>query len=656
MQFSIFPAKYNHEGQKVPMFMGWKEKATRDPEIIRQWQETFRDTINFWGAPCGPDNGIIVLDIDIKPDQGHDGLKTIQDNGFELPETWFQKTPSGGYHYFFQYDATRDPGNKVKFLNGLDVRSVGGWAALYNLDMSKPLAPMPDWIWQACQKKTRELSPTAVPITYSPEIGMELFTNALDEIRNAPPGESNNTLNVQSYIVGQLVAAGGVEQNYAMNELYKAALDRGKPPYEAQATIISGVKGGLLNPKMLDLPPGGPVPLINIPASIPAPPTVPDRWTPRFMTRAELLDRSKLKKPQLFEDWSTEDIHITSADGGTGKSTLKLYEAICLALGSPFLGFRCISPGRTLFITGEDTASKLSAMLGAIMTQMRLFDNTPENNALVEQVLSSIVIKKDADLCLISKDKQGFLTVNRDALNKVLQAVEDLQPRMIVFDPIASFWGSESMVNDMNKAVSKFMGELQERSNACIEMINHIGKASSTSKDLSQFAGRGGTGLPSHSRVVRVLQSLNASEYKDKTGVELEEGKSAILCNIGKFSDGSPLYNKPFVIIRDGFLFERQSVLPEKEKEAQEFNSDVERVLIAVKNTIKNGRVPTRDGITGLLRSEQDSLPATRVKDALSVLGMNGLYGERVKEVVNPDATGPKLILVVEDADGEAVT
>jgi hypothetical protein len=647
----VVPITLNHEGQKVPLIMGWKEKCSSDPEQIKQWQEFFRDRLKFFGAPCGAVNNIVVLDIDVKNDQnGFDTLKLLN---LDLPKTWWQATPSGGMHFFYKYDANRETGNKVKFLPGLDLRSTGGWCGLYNLNTDEPLADMPDWIWEHCQKKQREQSPTSHIATVSPEIGMEIFNSALDAIRNAPAGESNNTLNVQSYLVGQLIASGGVSREYAEQELFRAGRDRGKPEYECKATITSGIDGGLKNPRTLDLPKQGPQLMIKIPALIPDAPTLPDRWTPHFMTRSDLLNRSKLKKPQLFENWSTEDIHLTSADGGTGKTTLKLYEAICLALGEPFLGFRCYSPGRTLFITGEDTAVKLSAMIGAILNQMGFLDGSPENEAKIDVVLSSIIIKKDADLCLIAKDRFNFLTVNRDALNKVMQAVDDLQPRMIVWDPIASFWGSESSVNDMNKAVAKFMGELQERSNACVEMINHIGKQSSTSKDLSQFAGRGGTGLPSHSRVVRVLQAMNTEEYRDKTGLELEEGKSAMLCNVGKFTDGSPLYMKPFIIVRDGFLFSRQAVLAEKEREAQDFNSDAERVLITIKNTIRSGRYATQSGIVAALRSSDDSMSSTRVRDGIELLKMTGLYGEMVRDIDHPDASVGGKILTVIGLDGE---
>lgn len=652
MSLKIFPACYNHENQKVPLLQGWRDKASNDPKQIQQWQEFFRERIQLWGAPCGPENGIVVLDVDVK--NGQNGLETIQSMGLHLPETWYQQTPSGGYHFFFQFDPNRNPGNKVKFLPGLDFRSVGGWAAVYNLNTDKPLAPMPDWIWEHCEKKKKELSPTSTIVQVSPEIGMEIFNSALDEIRNAAPGESNNTLNVQAYLVGQLVAAGGVTREYAEQELFKAGKERGKPDYECHATIKSGLDGGLKNPKTFDLPKSGPIPVIPIQSPIPDVPGVRDRWTPRFMTRSELFNFSNLRKQQLFEDWSTEDIHLTSADGGTGKTTLKLYEAICLALNEPFLGFQCLSPGRTLFITGEDSAAKLTAMVGAILKQMKLMDGSPENNAKVEQVLSSIVIKKDADLCLIAKDKQGFLTVNREALNKVMEAVEDLNPRMIVWDPIASFWGSESMVNDMNKAVAKFMGELQEKSRACVEMINHIGKQSSSTKDMSQFAGRGGTGLPSHSRVVRTLSPINAETYRDKTGLELPEGKSAMICNIGKFTDGSPLYDKPFIIVREGYLFERQNMTADKEKETNEHQIICEGLMMVIKAELRLGNVVTRSGAVAKYKLEHGG-QSTKIKETLALLMMSGLYGEKLKEVSNPDMTVKEKMILLTDTQGNEI-
>ena len=358
---------------------------------------------------------------------------------------------------------------------------------------------------------------------------------------------------------------------------------------------------------------------------------------------------SKLRKPEVFKDWSTEDIHITTADGGTGKTTLKLVEAICLALGEDFLGFKCKGEGRTLFITGEDTAPKLGAMIGAILKQMKILDD----DVKVRKVLNAIVVKKDSDLCLISKGKDGFIKVNSEATTKLLEAIEDLKPKLIVFDPISSFWGSESALNDMAKAVSKFMGLLVERSDACVEIINHMGKQSSTNKDMSQFAGRGGTGLPSHARVSRVLRPVDDEEYEDLTGMCLENEQSAMMCNVNKFSDGSPLYNKPFIIVRDGYLFSRVTLVEQKVKEEQEKMSDTERVFTFIKNERNEKRYPTKNVIVANFMASNERLSKDRVVRAISFIEYLGHMGEKIKLIENPDPEVRDRVFVVINNEGK---
>ena len=435
-----------------------------------------------------------------------------------------------------------------------------------------------------------------------------------------------------------------------MMPFFKAAKDRGKPDYEAQATIDSGLKGGGENP--ITSPFGNDAPVLTIP-EVEEP--EPERWTPSFFRKSDLTNTANLRKPQLFEDWSTEDISITTADGGTGKTTLKLIEAIHLALGEDFLGFKNKQSGRTLFITGEDTKEKLGAMLGAILKQMGLMTGEPEHEAKVRKIMDNVLIKKDADLCLIDKGRNGFINVNGDALTKVLEAVDDLKPKMIVFDPISSFWGSESALNDMSKAVSKFMGVLVDRGKTCVEIINHMGKASSSTKDMSQFAGRGGTGLPSHSRVSRVLRPVDADEYQELTGFCLQENQSAVMCNVNKFSDGSPLYNKPFLLVRDGYLFSRVNLVEQKVKEEQNKMGDGERVITFIREERQAGRYPTKNIIIAEFMASSEKLSKDRVVRALTNLDYRGHMGERVKEVHNPDIEAGGKVFIITDMQGKEV-
>lgn len=644
--YRIFPC----DAEKRPLIKQWQQLATTDAEQIRLWQELFKSQLAYWGVPTGKDSDLLVLDVDTgvgKKDtsNGFDTLKTLP-----VPQTACQRTRSGGIHLLFRYPRDgRTYGNRVKFLPGLDTRGEGGYIIWYGADISQPIADPPDWLLTEAARP--EVDHSGPVIKVAPEIAQKIIQSSLEAIREAPPGESNNILNLEAFRVGQLVASGSVSREYAEAALMRAARERGKPEYEAKRTIASGLDGGAHKPLTSPFGNVEPTPLFPLAAIAQA----PTRWTPEPFTLHDLLNSSKLRKPQLFEHWSTEDITITSADGGTGKTTLKLFEAVCLALADRFLGFECKNPGRTLFITGEDTDKKLAAMLGAIMRQMGLFEEGIGNNEKVQTILHSILIKKDADLCLISKDRQGFLHPNRESLEKVLQAVEDFKPKMIVFDPISSFWGAESAVNDMAKAVIKFMSELQERSGACVEMINHIGKVSSATKDMSQFAGRGGTGLPSNSRVSRVLRSIDEEEYFKLTGEQLGERQSAMLCNVNKFTDGSPLYNKPFVILRDGYLFTRKALTPQKAREAEHEMRDDERIFTFVKEERLAGRWPNQDVIVSHFMLCGDPLSKERIVRGVKMLQYKGHMGEKLKMIENPDqVAGGKVFTVITD-DGREV-
>jgi len=632
MIFKVFPCNANKE----PLIKDWQTLATNDPAQIQKWQNFFREQLKYYGVPTGPDNGILVLDVDTKNANGFETLKDMQ-----LPLTMHQKTPSGGHHYIYKYPKDfKEYGNRVGFKPGLDVRGIGGYICYYGAN-SYEINDAPDWLLSAAIKHP---IPTGQAASVQPSIAAEILHRSLEAVREAGEGESNNVLNVESFRVGQLVTSGVITRAYAETELFKAAKLRGKNDYEAKATIKSGLDGG--NKKPMVSPFGAPTPTIDIP-TVPT----PSRWTPNKFTMEDLMNTSKLRKPQLFQDWSSEDIHITTADGGTGKTTLKLYEAMCLALGDRFLGFQCLTPGKTLFITGEDTAAKLGAMIGALAKQMGLFSQPERLNTVME----SIIVKKDSELCIITKDKQGFLHPNTQAMARVMEAVQDIKPKMIIFDPISSFWGSEAALNDMAKAVIKFVSTLVDESGACVEMINHMGKVSSANKDMTQFAGRGGTGLPSHARVSRVLRSLSEEEYYELTNRSLESGVSALMCNVNKFSDGSPLCNKPFIITRRGYLFERENLTPQKQREENERITDTEKVFKYVRDTRASGKYPSKNVIIGHFMISSDKMSESRVKRAIDMLQFQGHEGLLLKLVHSPDALMKEQVFVITDPDGKEI-
>lgn len=557
--FKVFPATITADNKKIPLIRDWQNQASNDPNQIKQWMEFFRDRLKLWGAPTGEINNIFTLDIDTKPG-GVNGFETLKARGIELPNTAWQSTPSGGMHLIFKYDPSLGLRNTANKELGLDTRASGGWIGLYDIKNIENIQPIPQWVHDVILKPIKPIDPNQVN-TYEidPSIAMEKFNQCIEAIRNAGQGERNQTLNVNAYLIGQLVNSKALSYEYAYDQLTKAAQSIGLDPYEIQATILSGLGGGAKKPLTHPFGDAPPTPAIPIIAPMPQADGPPDRWTPRFATVQDLLDTSKLRKPQLFEHWSTEDIHLTSAIGGVGKTTIKLYEAICLAVGEDFLGFKCVQPGRTLFIIGEDSEAKLYAMMGKICNQLGFFEYGNEHK--LQTVLNNVVIKLANDLTLVWRNPQTrMIGPNHEAINKLKEAIDDLQPRQIIFDPMAMFWGQESDGNDMAMAVAKSMQILQRISNASIDMIHHIGKDSASKKDVGQFSGRGATALANHSRVIRTLLKLNENEYSELMGEELGPDQTAIQVVVSKFSDGSPILDKPFIVLRNGYLFERREI------------------------------------------------------------------------------------------------
>jgi len=130
---------------KVPYQSKWQEKATTNPEEIKEWIGGKENNI---GIATGEESGIIVLDVDVKSG-GLDTLKQWIDKHGLLPEVPVQQTGSScpktqarGRHYFFKYPtdekgkpleignkANIDPGEGIKVKNGqsgIDIRANGG--------------------------------------------------------------------------------------------------------------------------------------------------------------------------------------------------------------------------------------------------------------------------------------------------------------------------------------------------------------------------------------------------------------------------------------------------------------------------------------------------------------------------------------------------
>lgn len=121
---AIFPLK-----GKIPLTSHGCKDATRDRAQVESWWAQY-PSANI-GIATGEINGLLVIDVDVKHDQGKYGdesLKALEMELGELPTTWTALTGSGGLHYYFKYPEGHEIKNSASKLGqDIDIRAQGGY-------------------------------------------------------------------------------------------------------------------------------------------------------------------------------------------------------------------------------------------------------------------------------------------------------------------------------------------------------------------------------------------------------------------------------------------------------------------------------------------------------------------------------------------------
>jgi putative DNA primase/helicase len=180
------------------------------------------------------------------------------------------KTPRG-YHFWFKYPDALVRNSASKIAPHIDVRGDGGYVLLpgsigpngekyrfldgYGLS-GVSIGPPPDWL-ASLVVATPKPSTTACDSAEQPRnmapranYGTAALRAESNKMRALPEGQRNDGLNKASFRMGQLIAAGGLDESDARTELLGAALSTGLSEAESTATIDSGLPAGIRSPRV----------------------------------------------------------------------------------------------------------------------------------------------------------------------------------------------------------------------------------------------------------------------------------------------------------------------------------------------------------------------------------------------------------------------
>jgi Bifunctional DNA primase/polymerase, N-terminal len=248
---------------KHPLTRNGLKDATTDTRAVASWWERWPDA-NL-ALATGSASGVAVIDVDVP--RGDHSLARLLEAGYELPETSAVRTGSGGMHLYYSEpelpvgnSAGRLPGAELE-LPGVDLRGEGGYVvAPPSLHVSGSsyrwiegeagLAPAPGWLRPREEVRISEPARAGIvtPGSSTP-YGLAALTGELEELRSAPEGTRNHTLNRCAYRLGRLVAGGELNEHEVVEALRGQALSRGLTRREIERTISSGLAAGQRQPR-----------------------------------------------------------------------------------------------------------------------------------------------------------------------------------------------------------------------------------------------------------------------------------------------------------------------------------------------------------------------------------------------------------------------
>jgi len=270
---------------RSPMLRGGCHAASCDPDAVSRWWSA-HPAANI-ALACGPDSGVLALDVDSKGQvDGFAALAELEREFEPLPETVRSATPSGGAHILFRHPLGVTPANRVglkryapdgsrRVYAGLDVRGAGGsiclppsqkasgsyaWETTSDLE-TRVLAPVPRWLLGLMlSEPPPRPAPAPLRVLASTERAVRYVTAAVDgecgQLASMKAGSGRNLKLFQaSANLFELVAAGLLPHDAAQAALEAAASHCGLVKEDGlgavRATIASGMRRGLQNPREL---------------------------------------------------------------------------------------------------------------------------------------------------------------------------------------------------------------------------------------------------------------------------------------------------------------------------------------------------------------------------------------------------------------------
>lgn len=398
--------KLQPEGKK-PAGDSWE--LTTDRKQIAKW---LADGFNV--GVVADDSKLVPIDLDNKH-EGTNGVKLYEKKcrelGFEPCETLTETTPNKGIHVFYKADRPI-PFSQDIMGAGIEIRTGKHYTVItpsmviddkkrpngYELIKELAIAPLPPALETLLLSKPMiektEFHPphiqTANSGTRIDAYSRKMFSNVLGDVRSAPGGTRNATLNAGAYRLGRLhaaLAALGVTL-FTVNDLRASLFDAAPDGLIAddgeasvRKTIESGLDAGSSKPlefpaELFDETLSRPMSETDRPEPTEHKPTAP------IIINAADLERMTFPEPVwIIPKLIPEGLSILAGKPKLGKSWLALNIALSVAYGGKVLNQIDVVKGKVLYLCLEDSYRRIQDRV----KQLCNGESFPSNLSLANQ-------------------------------------------------------------------------------------------------------------------------------------------------------------------------------------------------------------------------------------------------------------------------------
>lgn len=247
--FLVHPCQ---EAGKRPLLRHGVSEASSEADTVAEWWRRWPS------ANVGLATGhlLVVVDLD-----GAEGLRSWSQllSGRHQDVTTVTVETGRGRHIWFHSPAAPVRNSAGRVGRGIDVRGSGGYVlappsvhptgVAYTFNRAcAVLADWPEWLDNAIRPVLHPTPPTGARPRSKP-YGAAALAAETAKVARASEGQRNDILNRAGFALGQLVAAGALDERLVVDQLMRAALQSGLDLDEVSRTTGSAVAAGMRSPR-----------------------------------------------------------------------------------------------------------------------------------------------------------------------------------------------------------------------------------------------------------------------------------------------------------------------------------------------------------------------------------------------------------------------